>query len=143
VDSEQVSPSEIARELSEVLNRYVMALDSMSEAQLRDVLAPDIVFAGGVRGDSEPVRAAGRDQVVEYLLSSRAAAGSQTRHIVSNLIVDDLVSGAPRFSAYLLFCIVAQGHSSPRATGVYRGATVRHERRLRLSELTLELDAPY
>ncbi|MBM7413278.1 MULTISPECIES: nuclear transport factor 2 family protein [Nocardiaceae] len=127
--------------ISQFISRAVYGIDHQRADIVSEAWAEDGHFTFTLDG-AELRRAEGRDTIVGRLSAGWAKPVGTSRHIVTNLWVEE-VDDVSAVAVYYL--TLASGRAQPptlRATGCYRDRLVRHGETWRWQERTLELDGP-
>jgi len=127
--------------ISQFISRAIYGADHQRADIVSEAWAEDGHFAFYLDGDVVR-RAAGRDTIVERLSAGWAKRVGTSRHVVTNLWVEE-VNDVSAIAVYYLSLVSGREHPPAlRATGCYRDRLVRHGETWQWQERTLELDGP-
>lgn len=124
-------------QVCDLFARYAAAVDTRDDAMLRDVLTDDARFTAEVTGGPTVGPFESGDAVVDFISGTTAKQQGQRRHVMTNVWLD----GDTAHSVVSLFETV-DGDLSVRTTGTYRVTIVEHNRKVRFSSISINLDRP-
>lgn len=125
----------------DTLHRYGHCYDEGDFEGLGACFADDATFTigGGIAGMPATMR--GRSEILSRMTARReATAGSQRRHIITNVILDDDGEGRVRAASYLLLGSTEDGELRLPVTGRYVDVLVRDGSRWVIVDRTLTMD---
>ncbi len=129
-------------ELHELFARYAWSYDEGRFDRLAELWTPDAVFEirGGV--GAMPATMHGRDEIVATMRDRRAETQpAQRRHLITDVVVEEVAGDRARASAYLLLGSTTDGVLALPVTGTYRNAYARVDGRWHIQHQVLTLDA--
>jgi ketosteroid isomerase-like protein len=130
-----------AREVEALLYRYAHAYDMGDIDAAVACFLPD----GVMRVFTRPEPVTGREQLTAFFAAARQArrdAGTQPRHLVSNVLVDLGEDGATvRSRAYMSLLLTGMAGSRVDCTGVYEDRLRRTPEGWRFAERFLRFDS--
>lgn len=89
-----------------------------------------------------PSLLSGRDEIVAHMRDRHAATQpAQRRHVITNVLIEQLDLSSARVSAYLLLGSTAEGRLSLPVTGRYEDELARTDEGWRIHRQVLTLDA--
>lgn len=129
-------------ELHELFARYAWSYDEGRFDQLADLWTVDAQFEirGGV--GTMPTTMRGRDEIVTTMQARRSQTQpAQRRHLITNVVVEEVDGDRARASAYLVLGSTTDGVLSLPITGHYRNGYARVDGRWRIHRQVLTMDA--
>ncbi len=135
---QELADRDLARE--SVL-RYSYAYDERRLDVLRSLLTADAKFSISISG-AEVQTQEGRDTVVEWLSDIMDSQDDQRRHMVSNVIIEEISADRAVVVTYLAVFSVRET-AQLATTGFYRFSLEKHESVWRISHIFDGLDRPF
>jgi ornithine carbamoyltransferase len=121
--------------------RYSYAYDERRLEVLRSLLTADAKFSISISG-SEPQSVEGRDTVVEWLSDIMDSQDDQRRHVVSNVIIEDISADRAVIVTYLAIFSIRET-AQLATTGFYRFDMEKQDSVWRISHIFDGLDRPF
>ncbi|MDQ0867308.1 nuclear transport factor 2 family protein [Arthrobacter globiformis] len=135
---EELADRDLARESA---LRYSYAYDERRLEVLRSLLTDDAKFSISIAG-SDVQSVEGRDTVVEWLSEIMDSQDDQRRHLVSNVIIEEISADRAVVVTYLaVFSIRDSAHLA--TTGFYRFELEKQDTVWRISHIFDGLDRPF
>jgi hypothetical protein len=128
--------------VAERIVRYGWALDERRSDLVEDCFTEDAVWEGAVAGSEALGPIVGRDAVVGWLTVSWARQLGQRRHLIANLLVEELSATAAHVSAYQLLTIARSEEVAVDTTGFLRVDLRQQDGGWRIGHLFCGYDAP-
>jgi|RhiMethySRZTD1v2_1073278.scaffolds.fasta_scaffold633017_1 hypothetical protein len=129
--------------IAERLARYGWGYDERDRDLLADCFTADGTWEGSIMGGDGVGPHAGRDAVVEFLMTFWDVQTDQRRHIFTNVVVEDLTGDAAVAHAYLLLTASSEGVMTPVTNGPYRFHLRKDAGTWRIARLVAGFDAPF
>ncbi|GAA3704846.1 hypothetical protein GCM10023081_46430 [Arthrobacter ginkgonis] len=138
VSVRELADRDLARESA---LRYSYAYDERRLEVLRSLLTEDAKFSISVSGNAVHTEQ-GRDTVVQWLSDIMESQDDQRRHLVSNVIIEDITSHTAEIVTYLAVYSVRET-AQLATTGFYRFELEKHDSVWRISHIFDGLDRPF
>ncbi|MEV7136256.1 nuclear transport factor 2 family protein [Arthrobacter sp. NPDC093128] len=135
---QELADRDLARESA---LRYSYAYDERRLDVLRSLLTDDAKFSISVSGAGVHTEA-GRDTVVEWLSGIMDSQDDQRRHVVSNVIIEDLTVERAVVVTYLAVFSINES-AQLATTGFYRFDLAKQDSVWRISHIFDGLDRPF
>ena len=130
-------------QLVDRLARYCWGFDERRRDILQDCFTQDAVWVGDVMGETRVGPFEGRDAVVSWLAGFWPHQRDQRRHVVTNVIVEDVGDGSATCLAYLLLVGSSRRSVALEAAGMYRIEYRLDAGAWRISRLSAGFDIPF
>jgi hypothetical protein len=130
-------------EIAERVSRYGWGYDERDRELLGDCFTDGAVWEGSIMGQHAVGPFTGREQIVDWLATFWDEQHDQRRHILTNLVVQDLTEEAATAHAYLLLTAATDGQVTPVTTGPYRFELSRQDDCWRIARLVAGFDVPF
>jgi len=129
-------------DILELFATYAHTYDQGRLDRLGDLWTDDATFE--IRGSigGFPNLLSGRDEIVAHMRDRHAATRpAQRRHVITNVLIEELDESSARVSAYLLLGSTVEGQLSLPVTGRYEDELARTDDGWRIRRQVLTLDA--
>jgi hypothetical protein len=135
---QELADRDLARESA---LRYSYAYDERRLDVLRSLLTADAKFSISISG-SDVQSVEGRDTVVDWLADIMDSQDDQRRHVVSNVIIENLTANEAVIVTYLAIFSVKEA-AQLATTGFYRFDLEKQDGVWRISHILDGLDRPF
>lgn len=129
--------------VAECLARYGWAYDERDREALAGCFTEDGVWEGVVMGQQSVGPYQGRDAIADFLAGFWADQADQRRHVLTNVVVEDLDGQRATAHAYLILTSSSAGAMTSVTAGPYRFELAHDDGVWRLSRLVAGFDAPF
>lgn len=129
--------------IENVLALWALGYDDRVPAWMEQCFTEDATMTLHI-GDSETMGPyVGRPEVMRHFTDHHDIQTDQRRHVVTNVVFEEVGETTARTSSCLTLLVVEDGTCRTRATGVYRDHFVLDGGRWAIRERELRLDAHY
>lgn len=130
--------------IADRIARYGWAYDERDREALAGCFTEDGVWEGSVMGEQTVGPFHGRQALADFLAGFWPDQKDQRRHVLTNVVVEDLHGGRATAHAYLVLTSSSVGAMTPVTAGPYRFDLVCGDDGVwRLSHLVAGFDAPF
>ena len=129
--------------LADRLSRYCWGFDERRLDVLEDCFTDDAIWVGEVMGETRVGPHVGRTAVLSWLAGFWPHQRDQRRHVITNLIVEQITPGSATCLAYLLLVGSARAAVALEAAGLYRVEYRLEDHVWRISRLAAGFDVPF
>lgn len=130
-------------EICYVLSSWALGFDERDVQRMVDAFTEDASMEIDIAGIETKGPFVGRDAVIKDMTDHQELEKYQTRHVVTNAVIDPRGDDEADVTSYLTLLVVDDHVTTLQATGVYRDRFVRVDGRWRIARRDLHLDAHY
>ena len=121
--------------------RYSYAYDERRLDVLEQLLAPDAAFSLTIGGGGD-FTVSGRQAVIDWLADIMSSQADQRRHVISNVIVEELTATTAVVVTYLTIFSV-EAVAALATTGFYRFSLTKADSKWLIDHILDGLDRPF
>jgi hypothetical protein len=130
-------------EIENLMGRYTHAYDFDRLDEMKAFFTEDATMTLQI-GDGDPVGPfRGSDAIIQMMRDAHAGQDDRRRHVMSNLVLDDVTDTTARAVSYLTLLAVQDGQVRLLSTATYEDELVRRDGRWLFTRRHIELDMPY
>ncbi len=130
-------------EIEDVLASWALGYDEREVQRMVDCFTEDASMEIDIAGVETKGPFVGRDAVIQDMTDHHELEKYQTRHVVTNAVVEPRGEDEAAVTSYLTLFVIEGHETRLQATGVYRDRFVRQDGAWRIARRDLYLDAHY
>lgn len=130
-------------EIENLMARYTHAYDLDRLGEMKSCFTDDAVMTMRIAGGDLVGPFEGSEAIVEMMSAAHEGQDDLRRHVVSNVVLDDVTDASARAVSYLTLLQIADGEVRLLTTGRYEDELVRQDGEWLFSKRHIALDLPF
>lgn len=129
--------------IANLMGRYTQAYDLDRLGEMKACFTDDAVMTMQIADGDQIGRFEGSDAIVQMMTEAHQGQDDVRRHVITNVVVDDVSDTSARAVSYLTLLTISDGKVNLLTTGRYEDELVRTDDQWLFRKRHIALDLPF